>query len=160
MGITYTDGDLLTSPETVIAHGCNLQGVMGSGIARSVAISFPNVYEQYRKACENGSFVLGSAQPIWDGRYDERRCVVNLGTQDNTGKDATVWGIFLSFANLAQWADKNGVKRIGIPRIGAGIGGLRWDRDVLPAIEEALERATRPIDIVVYDLQPFKERHA
>lgn len=33
MKIIYKQGDLLSCPERVILHGCNAQGVMGSGIA-------------------------------------------------------------------------------------------------------------------------------
>ncbi|KKN25229.1 hypothetical protein LCGC14_0887100, partial [marine sediment metagenome] len=32
MIITYVIGDLLESPYRLILHGCNAQGVMGSGI--------------------------------------------------------------------------------------------------------------------------------
>jgi O-acetyl-ADP-ribose deacetylase (regulator of RNase III) len=58
---TYKDGDLLKSGEPVIAHGCNTHGVMGAGIAKQVAFMYPDAYQQYRKACHNRSFRVGSS---------------------------------------------------------------------------------------------------
>ncbi len=34
--ITYKQGDLMKASETYIAHGCNAQGVMGSGVAKAI----------------------------------------------------------------------------------------------------------------------------
>lgn len=155
----YKDGDLLDSKEPVIAHGCNVRGVMGAGIAAQVANWYPDVLANYKTACQRHTFRLGTAQPIWTGySVGFERCVVNLGTQHDPGKNATSWAVFLAFANLAEWAHHIGIPRVAIPRIGAGIGGLHWANDVLPAITEAMERATKPLQLVVYDIKPFKER--
>lgn len=157
--IQYRSGDLLKSDEPVIAHGCNTRGAMGAGIARQVANTYPDVEIWYRKQCSNHEFVLGSVQPIWTRKGGVERLVINLGTQDRPGADATPWGIFLSFANLAEQMERIDVPRVAIPRIGAGIGGLSWSREVVPAITEAMARASRPLDIVVYDLESWQERN-
>jgi O-acetyl-ADP-ribose deacetylase (regulator of RNase III) len=47
---------------------------------------------------------------------------------------------------VVEHALRNGVKRIGMPRIGCGIGGLRWE-DVRPLVE----RAARDVDIVAVE---------
>jgi O-acetyl-ADP-ribose deacetylase (regulator of RNase III) len=157
--IEYRKGDLLASNEPVIAHGCNCRGVMGAGIAAQVATWYPDVLANYKTACSKHVFRVGTAQPIWTGySVGIERCVVNLGTQKDPGKDASAWAVFLSFANLAEWAHHIGVPRVAIPRIGAGIGGLSWDDDVLPAITEAMDRATKPLEIVVYDYTPSRRR--
>jgi O-acetyl-ADP-ribose deacetylase (regulator of RNase III) len=151
---TYKDGDLLKSGEPVIAHGCNTHGVMGAGIAKQVAFMYPDAYQQYRKACHNRSFRVGSSQYIWVRNHGNERILFNLGTQEHPGADATAWGIFLSFANLAESCYRLNIPVVAIPRIGAGIGGLGWQTDVVPAIEEAMDRATRPVNITVYDFTP------
>lgn len=159
MKITYRDGDLLASGEPVIAHGCNTHGLMGAGIARQIAHTYPECEIQYRKACHNRRFRLGSAQPVWVRNHGNERLVFNLGTQEQPGANASAWGVFLSFANLAEYCYRLGVPVIAIPRIGAGIGGLSWANDVVPAITEAMDRATKALDIVVYDIQPFTDRN-
>jgi O-acetyl-ADP-ribose deacetylase (regulator of RNase III) len=151
---SYKTGDLFEANEAAIAHGCNTQGVMGAGVARLVRDNYPSVYREYRLACNGRSFVVGTAQAVWsDPREDaDDRLIYNLGTQRHPGKDATVWGVFLSFANMAEDAFARGINAIAIPRIGCGIGGLKWP-DVFEAIEEALDRSTHPnLSIVVYDL--------
>lgn len=143
----------MEADEVAIAHGCNTQGLMGAGVARLVRNKYPAAYEQYRRACDDGSFKVGTAQGVWadpsDGAGD--RLVYNLGTQRLPGPDATAWGIFLSFANMAEDARVRGIDVVAIPRIGAGIGGLEWF-DVEDAICEALDRSPRAPSIVVYDL--------
>lgn len=152
--ITYKVGDLLESDAPVIAHGCNTQGVMGAGIARQVRETFFDAYCTYKHACDMGRFPLGTAQAVWTSPAGyEGKWIYNLATQRAPGPDATKWGIFLAFASMAEDAYVRGFNEIAIPKIGAGIGGLRWEEDVVPAIEEALERSSHPgLAVVVYEL--------
>lgn len=154
MTISFKTGDLMEATETAIAHGCNTQGVMGAGVARLVRDWHPDVYDAYRTACQSGEFRVGTAQAVWaDPRNGPDRLVYNLGTQRHPGANATYWGVFLSFANMAEDAHVRGIKEIACPRIAAGIGGMKWP-DVFEAIEEALDRSTHPdLHIVVYDLE-------
>jgi O-acetyl-ADP-ribose deacetylase (regulator of RNase III) len=151
--ISYKTGDLMDAEESAIAHGCNTQGLMGAGVARLVRDQHPDVYDIYRAACRSGDFIVGTSLGVWAEPINgPDRLVYNLGTQRHPGADATAWGIFLSFANMAEDAHFRGVNAIAIPRIGAGIGGMKWP-DVFEAIEEALDRSTHPgLNIVVYDL--------
>lgn len=152
--ITYRTGDLMDATETAIAHGCNCQGVMGAGVARLVKDKYPNVYSEYLHACIDGSFQVGTAQPVWVDPVESgsERLVYNLGTQHFTGADASVWGVFLSFANMAESALRLRIHTVAISRIGAGIGGLDWN-EVAPAIEQAIEYSNHPhLSVVVYDL--------
>lgn len=154
--ITYKTGDLMQADEIAIAHGCNTQGLMGAGVARLVRDKYPEAYDAYKWACDNRLFHVGSAQAVWvDPMFvvgGGDRLVYNLGTQRLPGANATEWGVFLSFANMAEDAKARGIEAVAIPRIGCGIGGLTW-WDVAPAIEEALNRSTHPdLHIIVYDL--------
>lgn len=147
--ITYKVGDLLKSDEPVIAHGCNCQGVMGAGIARQVHDQYYTAFDHYSVACAKGEFHIGTAQRV---ALPDGRTIYNLGTQFRPGPDATPWGIFLAFSNMGEDMASNGFSTVGVPRIGAGIGGLDWQSDVSPAILEAVARCTRPFDVTVYDL--------
>lgn len=156
MTITFKVGDLLAADEIAIAHGCNTQGMMGAGVARLIRDMHPDVYAEYKTACASYQFKIGTAQAVWadpalSGGVD--RIVYNLGTQRLPGANATLWGVFLSFANMAEDARVRGIEAIGIPRIGCGIGGLRWTA-VEPVIVAAISQSTHPdLNIVVYDLE-------
>lgn len=123
--ITHVVGDLLESGEAVIAHGCNTQGMMGAGIALAVASKYPEVERTYRVLCRLGEFQVGTAQEV--EMPDQGVTVFNLGTQEFPGRNATYWAVMLSFGNMFERCRKVGIKRVAIPRIGCGIGGLEWD---------------------------------
>jgi O-acetyl-ADP-ribose deacetylase (regulator of RNase III) len=147
MTITYHTGDLMKAEEVAIAHGCNTVGRMGAGVARLVRDKFPAAYHQYQAACASMTFHVGTAQAVW---IPPGRIVYNLGTQRHPGADATVWGVFLAFANMAEDAYNRGISTIAIPRIGCGIGGLTW-AEVEPAIAEAIDRSSHTdLTIAVY----------
>lgn len=150
--ITYKTGDLMAADEPAIAHGCNTHGVMGAGVAALVRRKYPEVFLAYSNACDTGRFRIGTAQPVVADDGLTSRWVYNLGTQENPGPDATTWGVFLSFANMAEDARVRGIDAIAIPRIGCGIGGLKWDA-VEANIIAAIHHSTHPnLSIVVYDL--------
>lgn len=146
--IEYKVGDLLQADEAVIAHGCNTHGVMGAGVAKLIRQQHPDAYHLYRQACLAGSFLLGSAQPV----LSNDKIVFNLATQKAPGPDATPWGVFLSFANMGEDLIGLDLYTVAVPRIGAGIGGLHWDTQVVPSIQEAQVRCSRTFNVVVYDL--------
>jgi O-acetyl-ADP-ribose deacetylase (regulator of RNase III) len=157
MQFEYKIGDLLLSDEKAIAHGCNTKGAYGAGIAGQIAKRFPKAKDMYLSDLNN--FKLGSVQTVWCldriSRDDEggprTKWIFNLATQRNPGADASLWAIFLAFANLAE-ACYEGFSRIAIPRIGCGIGGLEWDQ-VGPTIKRAIECSSTPdLVIAVYDL--------
>lgn len=150
----FTVGNLLDSDERVIAHGCNTMGAYGAGIAGQIARRWPQARRAYGEMLNRSEFRLGSAQlvDLLDGSStSENKFLFNLGTQRKPGRDASIWGVFLSFANMAEVCAVSGFDRVAIPRIGCGIGGLSWI-EVRPAIQEAVERSSKPdLEIIVYD---------
>jgi O-acetyl-ADP-ribose deacetylase (regulator of RNase III) len=52
--IEFVSGDLFANAQEVEAfgHGCNCQGSMGAGIARTFRQHYPKMYEQYRARCK------------------------------------------------------------------------------------------------------------
>lgn len=154
MEFEFHVGDLLASGEEVIAHGCNCLGFMGAGIAGQIAKAYPTVYYDYREQVGRHNFRIGSCLPVvvHDARLGERT-VFNLGTQWYTGADATYWGVSLSFSNMAEYCSEFTIERVAIPRIGCGIGGLKWD-SVQQAIDAFVSSSTIPeLTIAVYDFE-------
>ena len=150
--ILSVQGDLFNSGERVIAHGCNTVGVMGAGVAKIVRSKSEQAYKRYKAVCDARVFHLGYAQFVTDEEID--LCIYNLATQIAPGPDATSWGIFLSFCNMLEHAKSIGIKRIAIPRIGSGIGGLDWMTECLPAITDAIVQTDSDgkVEIVEYHL--------
>ena len=137
MPIEYVTGDLFVNrvQAQAFAHGCNCKGVMGSGIAVGFKKRYPAMFEEYRRMCKANprEFNPGDAF-LW--RTEDDVWVFNLATQENYAfwNKATIERVEKSLVAMHAQADEANVTSIAMPRIGAGLGGLKWD-DVRAAIE-------------------------
>lgn len=145
MPATFVSGNLFEAPELdAIGHGCNCAGAMGKGIAVEFKKRFPAMYREYKQRCADGAFGLGDVFFWEDG--DTR--VFNLGTQKTWRSGAVMSAIESSVERMLAIAEERGVGRIGLPRIGAGLGGLKWS-EVRHAIET--KAAASKVELVVFE---------
>lgn len=152
--VKFVAGDLFTYPGLdAIAHGCNCAGVMGAGIAKEFKKRFPGNFDKYRKACQDGTFKVGKCLT-----FDAKDAyILNLGTQDEYINPAKLVDIekalkyminYIMYVNIARSAvHREPIKTIGLPRIGAGLGGLDWD-EVKQVI---LELDTEGLELIVFE---------
>lgn len=140
--ITHLDGDLLQVQKTLdldfICHQVNCQGMMGSGIAKQIRETYPQVYENYKKKCDffvnNKMDLLGQTQivALFDDFYKEpiHHYVCNLFAQYNYGYDGkryTSYDGFWNCLNELKRSIQPGSK-IGFPYlIGCDRGGANWN---------------------------------
>lgn len=115
---------------TNYAHGCNCSGAMGKGIAVQFREKFPEMYQEYKRLCKMDNFHLGD---IFVYNYGNG-FVFNLGTQQSWKTKAELNAIENSLKKMFDYASENNVSKIAIPKIGAGLGGLKWE-DVKEIIE-------------------------
>jgi O-acetyl-ADP-ribose deacetylase (regulator of RNase III) len=146
--LTHVKGDILESPYN-IAHGVNCQNAMGSGVAKAIYTKYPVVKESYRRLCENQSpeSLLGKVQCVYSASMN--KSIFNLFTQLHYGRDGKPYASLIaikecfSYLNTLLLYDNY----LAIPKIGCGLGGLRWE-DVEPVID-----ASAPyLNIYVYSL--------
>ena len=165
--INYVDGDLiklaLIGKFDVITHGCNCLSNMGAGIAPQMAKAFgvdKFEMEQWGPTIEKlgcidwQTFVLGE-NAIWsledaDNKGNEPELsVVNSYTQFRYGKNHTN-GVSkpLDYEALTLCMRKiNNIfkgKRIGLPKIGAGLAGGDWKR-----IETIIKNELKDMQVTV-----------
>lgn len=112
----------------IIGHGCNCQNIMGAGIAYQIASKYPEVYEKDTAL----SKVLTPEEKL--GRVSlvktKYGLVANMYTQLNPGSEFTHTSLRRSMnmlKDLVQSANFDKKLRLGLPLIGCGIGGARWD---------------------------------
>jgi O-acetyl-ADP-ribose deacetylase (regulator of RNase III) len=130
MPIKFVSGDLFDNEHNVraLAQGCNCQGSMGAGIGKTFRAGYPEMYEEYRRRCkaEPRQFNLGSC---WLWKADARPWVFNLGTQEGYWRSrASYEAIEAALRRMRAQADSEGITSIAMPRIGAGYGGLSWNK--------------------------------
>ncbi len=126
--IEYKKGNLLDVTEGIIIHGCNAQGVMGSGVALAVKEKYPTAYKDYVAEYEYRSKLdIGNTVKSW---VSEDLMIINAITQDKYGRDnkryvnyAAIVRCFdeaISYARAYQYD-------LHFPKIGAGLGGGDWN---------------------------------
>lgn len=150
--IAHLDGDLLQVQKMlnidVICHQVNCQGVMGSGIAKQIRDTYPQVYDEYRKkftiAGNDKYSLLGQAQVVGlDDNFLTGRKVLhvcNLFSQFNYGYDGQRYTSYDAFWNALHQLKSKVAKgsTIGFPyKIGCDRGGANW-KIIEAMIEEVL----------------------
>ncbi|MCB9601486.1 MAG: macro domain-containing protein [Sandaracinus sp.] len=146
MPTSFVTGDLFAAPDLdALAHGCNCAGAMGKGIAIEFRARFPKMYAEYKNRCLAGTFALGDVFCWRSGAVT----VFNLGTQKSWRTKAELGAIEQALRTMVDEAQTLGVRRIGLPRIGAGLGGLSWDAEVKPLLERIGDATT--VELVVFE---------
>jgi O-acetyl-ADP-ribose deacetylase (regulator of RNase III) len=145
MPFTTLTGDLFEAGLPAVGHGCNCTGAMGAGIAVAFKKRYPAMYQEYRQRCADGRFRLGDIF-VWEA---PDLVIYNLATQPRPGPSATLDAIDASIRAALADAKGRGLSRLGIPRIGAGLGGLEWS-DVAEVLTRAADES--PVDLVVVSL--------
>jgi len=128
-------GNLLHVRSGHIIHGCNAQGVMGSGVALGVKQTFPGAYKSYIQHYQTHGLVLGVVYP-----YVENKDLViwNAITQEGFGGEIrnTSYDAIQTCFEQVNWHIEEGgfdnneftqSKEVHIPLIGAARGGGNWE---------------------------------
>jgi O-acetyl-ADP-ribose deacetylase (regulator of RNase III) len=118
-------GDLFTTEDRYIMHGCNCQGVMGAGVALLVRRNYPKAYEEYVKYCRSydDEELLGDCLGV---TINPNRTILNAFTQlyAGSGKQVSYDAIDEVTKRLNKiLPDTN----ISMPMIGAGLAGGNWE---------------------------------
>jgi O-acetyl-ADP-ribose deacetylase (regulator of RNase III) len=130
--INTLTGNLLHVKEGHIVHGCNAQGVMGSGVALAVKETYPQAYKDYSKHYDEGTLTLGAAYPV---EVDSNLIVWNAITQNLYGTNKRMVSYDAIQTCFQDINDFIFVSReiytipakVHIPYIGAGLGGGSWN---------------------------------
>jgi O-acetyl-ADP-ribose deacetylase (regulator of RNase III) len=120
-------GDLFANVhEGYVLHGCNAQGVMGSGVARIVRNLYPVAYEEYKAHHNEIGLNLGDVIPVI---VTPNLVILNGVTQHLFGRDG---GPYVDYSALQTvFEDSTRLAASGIvactdlhmPLVGGGLGG-------------------------------------
>ena|SRR5271157_1784880 len=136
-------GNILDVTDGIIMHGCNAQGVMGSGIALQIKNKYPECFKTYTKALISFARVginpMGMIIPYY---VTPKLAIFNAITQEGFGRadkryvsyDA-VLKVFEQAVNLARQQHMH----VHYPQIGAGLGRGDWS-----IISDIIETAFQP----------------
>lgn len=118
----------------VVIHSCNAQGVMGSGIAKTVKELYPSAFDAYAeslKQYQTGFQALGTVSSVLLTELDDPVFIFNLIGQLRYGKDGKKYTSYDAIdAGLMEIDRQFSTLDIPIefhfPSIGCGLGGGNW----------------------------------
>jgi O-acetyl-ADP-ribose deacetylase (regulator of RNase III) len=143
MSITYIKGNLFETEHTHILHGCNAQGVMGSGVAAIVRRDYPEAYQDYLRIHREEGLILGFIHPC----KSNNKIIINAITQHLFGKNGSRFVSYDAVAECMHKVNLMNIQSVAMPKIGAGLGGGDWN-----VIEQIILSEVKDIPVYVYEL--------
>lgn len=131
-------GDIFLSTDDAIVNPVNTVGVDGAGLALAFKKRYPNNSYAYREACRNGTLQIGEVFIFDLGMFGNPRYIINFPTKQSWYNPSQMSFIEQGLCSMHERVTDLGVSSIGVPLLGAGLGGLR-DKDVVSAIINEFE---------------------
>ncbi len=126
------EGDLITlaldGRFDVIVHGCNCFCTMGAGIARVIQDEFPEAYAADLVTTKGDGNKLGSFSSATVKRGKHEITIINGYTQYHYRGKAVLVDYEAVQSLFRKIKQQFSGKRIGYPKIGAGLAGGDWKR--------------------------------
>ncbi len=145
----YITGNILESSAQAIVNTVNTVGVMGKGIALQFKKAFPRNYKSYLDACKNNDLKIGKLFVCIDSNMiSGQKIIINFPTKTDWRKPSEYEYIEKGLDNLIEIINHYNIKSIAIPPLGAGNGGLEWEK-VKKIINTKLQNVD--IDILIYE---------
>ena len=124
--MSITDGDILTADVEALVNPVNTVGVMGAGLAAQVKHTFPDVFQQYRAACEARELHTGIVIAHHTGTNP--RYIISFPTKQHWRDKSKLEWIDMGLISLRETIEDLGIRSIAIPALGCGLGGLSWTK--------------------------------
>lgn len=116
----------------------NTVSVMGNGLALYFSLKYQGLLDAYRKACHNNHF---EKNVLFHFKVTGSPHVICLKTKNHWKDDSDLNIIKTSLIGLRKYCEENNISSLGMPGIGCGKGGLKWD-DVLKLIHETFDSSS------------------
>lgn len=145
--ITIREGNILDCTEDIIVHQVNVQGVMGGGVARQLALQYPKLEKAYSEhsKCLNNDYEKLKGNVFFHEENNKTICNMfsqksNFDTDYNSMKKALMY--------IKAWASNNDLS-IAIPYgIGCGIAKGDWN-----IVHKIIEKVFNDYDVTLYKLE-------
>lgn len=135
--------DIFKAKTQVIVNPVNLVGVMGAGLAKQMKNRYPEMFHKYKRACDSGDFKEGKLQlckqsDVW---------ILNFPTKKHWKDGSDLELIEKGLQTFVNTYGQKEIASITFPKLGCGLGGLDWEKEVAPLMHKYLDDL--PIQIEV-----------
>ncbi len=148
--IRYITGNILDSDAQALVNTVNTMGVMGKGIALQFKKAYPNNFKAYEKASKKNEVSVGRMFVTRDSNTTTgERIIINFPTKTSWRKPSEYEFIEAGLDNLVEVINEKQIKSIAIPPLGAGNGGLNWQK-----VKQLIEQKLGHLNITIYVYEP------
>lgn len=144
--IEYTKGNMFESNADCLINTVNCEGFMGKGIAYQFKMRFPENNKSYIKACRSGELTVGKIHYY----VEDGITIVNFPTKDKWRENSKIDYVENGMDSLVELLPRLDVKKIAIPPLGCGNGGLLW-ADVKEVIENRIVKLSDKYDFLIFE---------
>lgn len=147
--IKYITGDILESSADALVNTVNTVGVMGKGIALQFKKAYRNNFADYAEACKRKEIEIGKLFVTKDSNLSSgEKYIINFPTKKDWRKPSEYTYVESGLDDLIRVLEEKNIKSVAIPPLGAGNGGLEWEK-VKRIIENKLQDLD--VEIIVYE---------
>ena len=144
------DSDITKVKSGIIVHGCNAQSVMGSGVAKQLRATYPDIFTDYKNLIDD--FYIDGCSPLGQVAWSDISVdlvIANAITQNFYGRDDKKYvsydALDDAFQRVASFAKASDCT-IHIPfLIGGGLGGGNAN-----IIQRIIEENTQDLEVVYH----------
>jgi O-acetyl-ADP-ribose deacetylase (regulator of RNase III) len=145
--LKYCSGNIFSSQADALVNPVNCIGVMGAGLALQFKKAFPQSYEAYRKFCLERKLKIGGIF-VFQTPFLIPKYIIHLPTKYHWRDKSNLKIIRLALFALNDLIPSLEIKSTAIPKLGCGLGGLKWEQ-VKPLMEEILAKVNG--EIMIYE---------
>lgn len=144
--IQYVKGNMFECNADCLINTVNCEGFMGKGVAYQFKMRFPENNKSYIKACKSGELTVGKIHYY----IEDGITIINFPTKNKWREKSKIEYIENGMNYLVEVLPRLNVKKIAIPPLGCGNGGLIWT-DVKAIIENKIADLSNKYDFVVFE---------
>lgn len=135
--IIHEKGNIFETTALCIAIPVNCVGVMGKGLALEFKTNYPEGFHAYKEACRKN--LIGFDFPTQHCTLEGGSLVALFVPTKMHWKDkSSLEGVEDALCSLYRWLNSselnNGLPSLALPRLGCGLGGLKWREEVEPLV--------------------------
>lgn len=145
--IRFVNGDMFDTKYDAYINPVNCKGVMGAGLALDFKYKYPINFEAYKVVCNSGALKPGGIYYT----VQDHTVIINFATKDHWKDPSRIEWIEEGCRKLRDFwlSDQNIIESVAIPKLGCGLGGLKWS-DVRPILIKYFNDITN-VDIYIYE---------
>jgi O-acetyl-ADP-ribose deacetylase (regulator of RNase III) len=150
MGIEFKKGSIFDEKADALVNPVNCVGVMGNGLALRFRRRFPKNFTAYARACKYDQVRPGKLF-VHETGLETPRLIVNFPTKVHWKQDSRIEYISDGLLSLIWLIREREIKSIAIPKLGCGLGGLKWEvvRDLIISNLESHLLKLQDVHIIV-----------